>query len=330
MYYRLLILATLLLLIGCQNDNCDLPSEISNVSVDVKIERLEKPFFKADSKEDISHFLNNNPLFADKFLQLAQYPSDTVLVNSLYGLATNNELRNLAGEAEQKFENMDKEEQQLETAFKVVKYHYPDFNVPEVKTFVSGLSQDLLVSDSLWVFGVDFFIGKEASYRPDAYEYILRRYERPNMVPTAMLLLSNRFNKTNFLERSLLAEMVSAGKSYYFAQAVMPCTPDSLIIGYSSKEIEGVYYNEDKIWAHFLEKSLLYEKAPFLLQKYMGERPNTPEIDATAPGRIGVWVGWQIVKAYMNRHPEVTLPQLMAETDFQKIFDQSKYRPQKR
>lgn len=298
--------------------------------VDVEIERLEKTFFKAGTKEEISQFIKDNPLFADKFLQLAQYPSDSVLVNSLYGLATNKELRKLAGEAEAEFQNMDKEEKQLEAAFKVVKFHYPGFEVPAVKTFVSGLSQDLLISDSLWVFGIDFFIGKEASYRPDAYEYILRRYERPNMVPAAMLLLSNRFNKTNFLERSMLAEMVNVGKSYYFAQTVMPCTPDSLIIGYSREEIEGVNYNEDKIWAHFLEKSLLYEKSPFLIQKYLGERPNTPEIDATAPGRIGAWVGWQIVKAYMNRNPRVTLPQLMAETDFQKIFDQSKYRPQKR
>ncbi|MFD2248616.1 gliding motility lipoprotein GldB [Pontibacter ruber] len=331
MYYRILILATLLLVFGCnKKKDCELPSEIADIPVEVKIERLEKPFFNVSSKEDVARFLKENPLFAERFFQGSRINSDSALINSLYGLATNKELKKLEGEAEKKFEDMKPEQEKLETAFKVIKYYYPQFQVPEVKTFVSGLSRDLLVSDSLMVFGIDFFIGKDASYRPDVYDYILDRYERTSMVPAAMLLLSNRFNKTNFLERSLLAEMISSGKAYYFVQTVMPCTPDSTIIGYSKQQIADVQHNEGKIWAHFIEKSLLYEKSPFKVNKYIGERPNTPEIDPTAPGRLGTWVGWQIVRKYMERNPEVTLPQLMAETDFQKIFNESKYKPQKK
>ncbi|WP_242929439.1 gliding motility lipoprotein GldB [Pontibacter vulgaris] len=329
MYYRILILSILLFAFGCQKKGCQIPEGAAEIPVTVEIERLEQPFFKIRSKEEVTQFLKSHPLFARKFLQQGQLP-DSVLQNSLYGLATNPELKKLASEAEQKFGKMEKEKEQLETAFKIIKYHYPDFKEPQVKTFVSGLSQDLLVTDSLLVLGIDFFIGKKASYRPDTYEYILSRYERDYIVPSAMLLLSNKFNKASFLERSLLAEMISAGKAYYFVKTVMPCTPDSLIIGYSAQKLADVNHNEGKIWAHFIEKSLLYEKSPFVVNKYIGERPNTPEIDATAPGRIGTWVGWQIVKKYMERNPDVTLPELMANDDFQKIFDESKYKPERR
>ncbi|MBF9255210.1 gliding motility lipoprotein GldB [Pontibacter sp. 172403-2] len=319
--------------LGCQKKGCSLPNEIAKIPVDVEIERLEKPFFAATSKADIADFLEAHPVFAEKYLQQNQYPSDSLLLNPLYELTTNPALDTLKTQAVQTFADMSREEQELETAFKVIKYNYPNSYVPQVKTFVTGLGSmgsDLFVSDSLLVFGLDYFIGPKARYRPQVYDYILRRYEREDMVPAALLLLSNRFNKTGDQDRNLLSEMISAGKAYYFVQSVMPCVPDSLIIGYSGQQIADINYNEGRIWAHFIEKSLLYEKSPFLMNKYIGERPNTPEIDPKAPGRIGAWVGWQIVRKYMERNPEVTLPQLMAETDYQKIFSESKYKPERR
>ncbi|AKD02475.1 gliding motility lipoprotein GldB [Pontibacter korlensis] len=333
MYYRLLILAILVLTFSCGDKGCGLPDEIAKIPVEVQIERLEKPFYEADTKADMASFLKAQPYFAKQYLQQNEYPSDSAFINPLFELSTNPALDSLAQQAMSTFSDMQEQEDQLEGAFKVLKHYYPEFEVPKVKTFVTGLGtlgNDLYVSDSLIVFGLDYFIGPEASYRPQAYDYILNRYEPDKMVPAAMLLLSNRFNKTNFGDRTLLAEMIGMGKAYYFVQSVLPCVQDSKIISYTDKEIADVAHNEGRIWAHFVEKELLFEKTPFVVNKYIGERPNTPEIDATAPGRIGTWVGWQIVRKYMERNPNVTLPELMAETDYRKIFDESKYKPEKK
>ncbi|MEJ8758540.1 gliding motility lipoprotein GldB [Pontibacter sp. H259] len=330
MSYRIVYIVIVLFLAGCQKKGCELPDEIEDIAVNVKIDRLEQDFFKIENENQVRSFLKEESLFANKFLQQHHYPHDSILVNSLRGLATNPSLDSLAQQAIKKFDNMDAEEKQLETAFKVIKFHFPNFNVPQVKTFVSGLSQDMMVSDSLIVFSIDYFIGKDALYRPDTYEYILKRYERANMVPAAILLLSNRFNKTEFVDRTMLAEMVNTGKAYYFVETVMPCTPDSAIIGYTGQQLADVHHNEGRIWAHFIEKSLLYDKNPFQIQKYIGERPSTPEIDGNAPGRLGTWLGWQIVRKYMERNPEVTLAELMADKDYKKIFNESKYKPEKR
>ncbi|MEJ8803542.1 gliding motility lipoprotein GldB [Pontibacter sp. H249] len=333
MYYRFLILAVLILSFGCKNKGCEIPDEVANIPIKVEIERLEKPFFEAESKQEMAQFLNGNPLFAEMYLQQSEYPSNSVLVNSLLPIATNASLDTLVQEAEKRFGNMEEEREQLELAFKFIKHHYPDFNPPQVKTFITGLGSlgnDLFVSDTLLVFGLDYFIGKGATYRPQAYEYILERYEREKMVPAAILLLSNRFNKANLTDRTMLSEMINMGKAYYFVKEVMPCTPDSLIVSYSEQQLADVHHNESRIWAHFVEKSLLYEKNPFQIQKYIAERPSTPEIDKNAPGRLGTWLGWQIVRTYMERNPKVTLQELMAETDYRKIFNESKYKPKKK
>ena len=37
-------------------------------------------------------------------------------------------------------------------------------------------------------------------------------------------------------------------------------------------------------------------------------------------GRIGQWVGMKIVEAYMNFHPDLTLTDLIKETDAQRYY----------
>jgi hypothetical protein len=62
-------------------------------------------------------------------------------------------------------------------------------------------------------------------------------------------------------------------------------------------------------------------------QKYIAERPKTFDVADQAPGRIGTWVGWQIVNSYAARNPQVSLPDLMRIKNAKQIFDESKYRP---
>jgi len=320
-----------LLLVGCNKSNtCELDPEVAKVDAPVQIERLEIPFFQIRSQNDAKQFVQQQQLFADQFLQQRQYPSQDVLAGTLVRLATNSGLQKLGKETEAEFKDTKKLQGELKQLFQHVRYYFPAFRVPPVKTFVSGLSQDMFVNDSLMVISLDFFVGPKASYRPNMPAYILRRYTPAHLLPTAALAISSKYNKHELTNQTMLSEMVQYGKSLYFAEKVLPCTPDSTIIGFTSKEMAGVAFNEGKVWAHFLEKNLLYNTNPLIIQKYVGERPDIPEIDKTAPGRIGVWVGWQIVRKYMAEHPSVTLAQLMADKNAQHILTESRYRPKRR
>ncbi|RSK30263.1 gliding motility lipoprotein GldB [Hymenobacter metallilatus] len=306
-------------------ESCELNPEVARIDAPVSIERLEKPFFQIKSPADANRFLQEHKLFARQFLQSGQYPAG-VLGATITRLATNPGLQKLGNQADTSFTAAGLEKQ-LKPMFQHIRYYFPDFRVPPVKTFVSGLSQDLFVNDSLLVLGTDYFVGPTAAYRPNVPGYILRRYTKEHLVPTVALAISSKYNQKQLTNQTMLGEMVQYGKSLYFAEKMLPCTPDSLLIGYTDKEMAGVHFNEGKIWAHFIEKSLLYNTAAFTIQKYIGERPNIPEIDKTCPGRVGAWVGWQIVRKYMTEHPNVTLKQLMAEKNAQRILNDSRYRP---
>ncbi|RFP66097.1 gliding motility lipoprotein GldB [Hymenobacter lapidiphilus] len=312
---------------ACSNndDRCELSPEVAKVEAPVKLERLEAPFFKLKTPADAEQFLQNNGLFARQFLQAGQYPPG-VLSATLARLAANAGLQKLGVQADSTFQGPQLQ-QNLTQLFQHVRYYYSGFRVPPIKTFVSGLSQDLFVNDSLIVLSTDYFVGPKAAYRPNVPGYIQRRYTPEHLVPGLALAISTKYNQKPAAGQTMLGEMLHFGKALYFAEQMLPCTPDSLLIGYSAAEMAGVGFNEGKIWAHFIEKSLLYNTAPFTIQKYIGERPNIPEIDKTAPGRVGAWVGWQIVRKYMAENPKVTLPQLMVEKDAQRILNQSRYRP---
>ncbi len=317
---------------ACKNSQDDIQRpDVSDIKVNVDIIRLEQELFSAKSKSEINVFLQENESFAENFLNADQFPHDSILVNQLYALVNNPSLDTVYRETQETFADMKRIEQEFETAFKYISYYYPEFKAPQIYTVVTGFSSDLYVSEEMIIIGLDYFLGPEATYRPVGIpNYILRRYTPNHIVPTCILLLSQRFNHSDQQDKSMLADMIYYGKSYFFTDFVLPTVPDSLIIGYTPEEMAGLEVNEHLVWTHFLQNELLYETSHIIKTKYLDERPATVEIGNKAPGRIGTWLGWQIVKEYKEKNEELSLPELMAETGARKILEGAKYRPEKK
>jgi len=253
-----------------------------------------------------------------------------VFINELYHRFSNPHIDTLLSETKRVFGDLSELKTEFTQAFTNLKYYYPDFNTPKVVTLISGLDTDLFVSDTLIMVSLDFFLGPGAKYRPKMYDYLLRQYEKENIVPSCMLIygINDYFNKTDINDHTVLADMIAYGKSFYFAKHMTPCVPDSVFIWYSQEEIEGSRKNQDLIWARLVQDQVIYATNHMVKQKYLGERPKTLEVGEKCPGRIGQWIGWQIVNRYMETHSETTLPQLMQMSNAQQLFKESGYRPQ--
>lgn len=295
----------------------------------IRMQRLESAFFQLKTPAQAQQFMDVNPAFARYYLQ-RQPAMEKELESSLVQLATNPALQQVGRETAAAFSDSAALRHDLGEAFRRVHYYFPDFRVPPAVTYVSGfLAKDIYVSDSLLVLSLDWFIGPKASKRPDLPQYMLRRYTPAGLMPLLAQNVASKYNKHELTANTMLDAMVHAGKSLYFASRVLPCTPDSVLLGYTRREMLGLDANEGRVWGHFLERNLLYTTTPFLLQKYVGERPNVPEIDRTCPGRVGQWVGLQIIRKYVAEHPDVTLGRLMAERNAQRILNDSHYRPKR-
>ena len=330
-FTRLAFLSILVFLVfacGKKTETCELDEDILDQELEVKITRLEDEFFGAKSTQDFLYLLDQHPDFAEGYLQKSQYASADSLAQDLLAIHQDSALRVLYDSVKVEFADVSDIEKELENAFKYIKHYFPDFKTPKVYTFVSGFNSDLLVTEDMIVIGLDYFLPADHTFQPDIARYMAERYEKPYLVPMIVLAISSKYNSVNPQENTLLAEMIYYGKAYHFVKAILPCTSDQYIIGYKPEEIAECYENEEFIWAHFVENELLYETNPFEIRKYIGEAPFTDAISTKAPGRLGRWLGWNIVDDYQFGQ-DVSLPDLMKESDSEKIFRQSGYRPRR-
>ena len=313
---------------GLEENNCIEAPEVEN-HITINIERLEDQLFASETPADVLKLLKDNPEMTKEFLGSDQYPSDSILARELFRVIKNPYTDTLRMEAQKYFGDMDDIKNEFENAFSYIKHYYPDFEAPEIKTMVTGFgSSEMYVSEDLIVIGLDFYLGPQGKYRPNGIPgYILKRYDKPYIVPATVLLYADRYLKEDPKDNSMTADMVYYGKKYFFTKNMMPCTNDSLLIWYDGKELANVEQNKHLLWYHFLEKELLFETNHIIKQRYMDERPGVFEIGTECPGRIGAWIGWDIVKEYHKLNPDLSLQEIMANPNAREILKGAKYNP---
>ncbi|MEL6135636.1 MAG: hypothetical protein AAFR59_19935, partial [Bacteroidota bacterium] len=102
-------------------------------------------------------------------------------------------------------------------------------------------------------------------------------------------------------------------------------TPDSALLMYTTSQMEWADYFESDIYQEMIDK--LFETKFAYQQTYLAEKPYTTTLVIESAPRIGVYAGWKIIQAYMDRHPEIKLPELVARTDYETMFKEARYRP---
>jgi gliding motility-associated lipoprotein GldB len=334
----LILVLSMATLMGCdEKPTTNLPEkevvevkeeELEKAKVEVKIIRLEREIFNIKSKEDVAAFLDRHPMFVKKYMEIPNASKDPAFIQELYSMYTTPELKAFYQDNEKFYGDFSDLQKQMNELFSYIKYYYPKYYVPEVNTFISGFrfDRDFAFSDSLIVVSIDYFIGKKARYRPQFFDYMLSRYEKPYMVPMMGLAISSKYNEFDSKDETMIAEMIHYGKAHYFLERIMPDLPDSLNIQYTSKDMIEVDKNADVIWGHFIENKLLFDTNHKIKQRYLGESPKVVSIGDNCPGRIGRWLGWQIVRKYMKENPDVTLQQLMKDKNAQEIFKKSQFK----
>jgi hypothetical protein len=157
-------------------------------------------------------------------------------------------------------------------------------------------------------------------------EYQQRRFEA-NYIPVNSIknIISDIYPEKNGSD-ALVYQMVDAGKRLYLLDHFLPGLPDTLKTGYTKAQLEGCYENEASIWNYFVQHNLLFTTNPVETRDYMQDGPYTEAFGRESPGFTGQFVGWQIVKKWMDDHQEITLPQLLNTPD-KTIYEEAKYKP---
>ena len=176
-----LMLLVVLFIQSCGQSDCRNVADLESPEK-ITIVRTESDLFKSQTVGDVIDYFKKYPSLANYFWHRSQYPSDTILAGRTFSLIKHPSTDTVYQESIQAFDAATNVEADLGEAFGRLKQLYPNAKTPKVYTAVSVFYNDLFVSDSVVVLGLDHFIGKDATYAPqDIPEYILQRYTADNI-----------------------------------------------------------------------------------------------------------------------------------------------------
>jgi gliding motility-associated lipoprotein GldB len=324
-------------LIACHQDR---KIDTTNVEIKLNILRFDQDLSKINlSKLSIelpALKQKYGPFYDDYFQKILNLGTtqDTQYYDTLRQIVKGKAFQDLQQETDSIYLNLDTQKPQLVAAFKNIKALYPAWKIPKLITYISGFQVQTPIGSGYVGIGLDMFLGKDSKFYPALVEtiprYISRRFTPSNITPRVVEVVTREdlFPELD-QDKSLLSKMIYNGKLLYFMQQIQPNEADSTLIGYTAKQMKWAHQFESDTWAFFLEQNLLFDTDYMKIQKYLAEAPFTPGLGTqndSAP-KLGVFIGWQIVKNYMEENKNITLKELMLEKDTQKILRLAKYHP---
>lgn len=302
--------------------SCDRKSKVEKaveeIPMDLQVERFEKKFYET-KPEDFPKFRAEHPEFFTG--------PDDIWIERLKNPA----YRELYAEVEKKFGNFEKQKSEVEELFKHIKYYYPKTRTPKIVTVVGEVNYDSKVAyaDSLAIISLDVYLGENHRFYEGIYQYQSQNFNERQMMPD----LAAAFLQTKVpppADNMFISQMVYYGKQLYMKDLFLPEYNDAEKIGYKPEQLAWCQENESYIWMYFVESKLLYDTDSKLPSRFINPAPFSKfylEIDNDSPGRVGQWVGWQIVRSFMENN-EMS-PQDMLKLDARELFERSRYKPKK-
>lgn len=316
----LALVALVFISFSCKNEESNkLDVDVSNISVNVNLERFDIDFYTTKTNE-----LTKTK---EKYPMLFPPQPDSVWINKI----NNKDEQELFVETQKVFSDVEEEKEQLISLFKHVKYYNPRFVSPKVITILTNIDYNnrIVYTDSLLLVSLDAYLGEKHEFYNDYPAYVKQNNTKKHIVvDVAKAIVGKQMLPS--MARSFIDKMIYRGKKMYLLDAYLPNVADAVKIGYSQKKLEWAESNEEQIWMYFIEKDLLYSTSKDVDKRFLDLAPFSKfymEEDSQSPGRIGEWIGWQIVRSYMQKN-DVSLHQLL-QTSEEEIFKNSRYKPKR-
>ncbi len=300
----------------------------------VKIHRFDRDLLSLNQKtmdKSLKKLYNDYPVFLPLFAYeiMDTTARDTSAVKSLVSKFLNDTAFTKSNrKALDTFNDISDIEKDVSDAYSYIHYYFPEVKLPELYFFVSGFNRSIIMNNTIIAIGTDFYLGSDyPAYLGLNYKYMTVNMKRECLTTDLVSATLFRIFRINSSQYRLLDNMLFRGKVLYLMSVFMPNEKSEKIIGYTPDQLKWSEGMEKQIWASIIDQKHLFSTDVMLIQKYINDAPFTAPISQDSPGRLGTWIGFQIVCSYMKHNPNVSLRDLMNDNNYQKMLEQSDYRP---
>ena len=296
--------------------------------IDIKVCRFDKLLNEYVSLNSFSalqkmntEFPQETKILVEDVLTIGEVDDDNIN-GWLKAFYTDSTISVLMQSALEKFENMKDIEAQLTKGFRRLKKEIPSLKVPRVYAQISALNQSVVVGDSILGFSIDKYMGADYPlYKKYYYDYQCRTMETSRIVPDCfMYYLISEYPLPWDWNRSLVDHMMHIGKMHWIIAKILDYNSLEDEIGYTKAEAAWCEKNRKEVWTHILQNHHLDAKDPMILRMYLRPAPCTACFGDDSPFELGVWIGAQMIDAYMKKNKNVTIAELLEDNDYRKML----------
>ena len=312
------IFCLIFIFLGCSNSK-KIDPEIEKIPLEIKFDRFDLKFASIEKKEFQNFKKKYNYLFPSQF-------SDSVWLkrkNDTIQIMLQNEVNKI-------FPTLRNIEKEAENIFKHLIYNFPSIKVPKFLTLINNVDYQnkVIFSDTIVLISLDTFLGSKNKIYIGIPNYIKSDMDKNRFgsilvdkIASSMIKLpSSRF----FLDR-----IIYKGKILLLKDFVIPLSSDEIKIGYSNEQLNWAKQNEEYIWKYFIENELLFKTDDDLIDRFIIPAPFSKfylEIDNESPGKIGQWIGWQILRSFRKKNPTLKISEIL-KLSYEEIFKEANYKP---
>lgn len=328
---------TVTTLFSCQNIDTE-----SRLSTPLKTYRLDRDIADIDTlhiAEGLTKLKTKYPTFLDFYLDTLMglgiqghyNDSNPGIKLGMHDFLTHPDFRGLFDTIAQHFPNTTAIDEDLNKGFGLLKKYYPKYPIPEIVYLNSNLNNYAAFTyDTLAIgIGLDMYLGANYPYYASVGipQYLSQRLT-PDYVPVNVFQSVYRAMHPFVMDnKTLLDMMLQKGKEQYFLSKVIPFVDEHKRMGYTPEQLAWCEASEAAIYHFFIEKQLLYSTHMQSIIRYVMDGPTAAGMPPESPGNISNWLGYRMVKAYADKHSEMSLEQIVAPMDAQKFLQESKYKP---
>lgn len=320
-------------LVSCSENKLDV--DVSDVKVDMRFDRFEEKMFDVQTQEGMKSVNEELIEVGGELYEFYVYDMlrsgsvyDDSISKYLWYFVTDSIMKKTADDIAVSFADFGKVENDLMNAFKHQKYHLPNAPLPkQFITYNGAYNYGVVSTDSVVGIGLEMYLGadnrviEELPFPVYVREKMDKKYLTVDVVQSWLT--------TNVIEfergETFLSSLLYFGKLKYAMQAMLPNTELERIVRYTKEEYDYALASEYNIWQYLVDMNWIYTTDMKVKIRFFEEAPTTVGIDES-PGRIGQFIGWQMVKAYMDKYPDVSLSELLDEKNESKIL--KAYKPQ--
>jgi hypothetical protein len=311
MILRSLFLPLIALFIFASCSRNPLNVDATETKVTIEYVHLDSIYRSANSRDLVAYhrqFLTEIPEIYEYELGYClrfANASDSALLNGLSLFLADSYIKQLEKQLEKDFRDVSKFKEDITGGFKYLKFHFPDKPTPKHVVFMNSLFQSsAFVTKKEIGIGIERYLSSSLPVIRKLPGQEFPKWMRDDwdvtFLPRDAVCSWVMTHIVPEKEGNLAEQIIRWGKILYITHAAFPDKGPSHAMRYTEKEYKWALTNEAQFWKYLVDQKMLFMTNERDVANFLREGPFTAGIPKKGPDRLGQFLGYQIVRKYME------------------------------